>query len=111
MQLEALTNKMIGLRYHSMLALTSDCFVVHGGQHFKAISSKNVNGQLYAGIRQRPFSKCKVKWFTVKMAKPLQRFAHKLAIINNEIWCIGGFENSNDKESAKTLRLQLQESQ
>ena len=39
---------MGGLRFHAMLALTSDCILVHGGRNFKAKPSDNVNGYIYA---------------------------------------------------------------
>lgn len=106
LKLEPLSQPMIGLRYHSMLSLTPECFLIHGGRHFKGISSKNINGQLYAGIRQHPFSKCVVKWYKVINSDVMApRFAHTMAVIENEIYTIGGFEKESDKKPAPVKKL------
>ena len=105
LKLEPLTQPMIGLRYHSMLSLTPECFLIHGGRHFKGISSKNINCQLYAGIRQHPFSKCVVKWYKVDSDMIAPRFGHTMAIIDNEIFAIGGFEKEFDKKPAPVKKL------
>ena len=99
---------MIGLRYHSMLSLTPECFLIHGGRNFKGISSKNINCLLYAGIRQHPFSKCVVKWYKVVDSNTdviAPRFGHTMAVIDNEIFAIGGFEKESAKKPAPVKKL------
>lgn len=96
--------KMMGLRYHAMLALTSDCILIHGGRHFKAISSKNINDGFFLCSLGKNGEE---SWVQLDIQPSIPRFAHTMCLVNDDIFIIGGFSSEDNKEAAKTEKLSL----
>ena len=97
--------RMMGLRYHAMLILTSDYVLIHGGRHFKAISGKDVNGAFFLCHLGR---KSQETW-TQLLNTSIPRFGHSIVLHNETVYLIGGFSSDSAKEAAKTENLPLPE--
>ena len=98
---------MMGLRYHAMLVLTPDCILIHGGRHFKAISSKNVNDGFYLcslGKKEGEES-----WVQLLIRPTIPRFAHTICLVNDQLFIIGGFSSEDNKEAAKIEKVSLKD--
>ena len=96
--------KMIGLRYHDMLVITSDFILIHGGRHFQAISGKDVNGHFYICSLGKG---SKETWFQILTSEILPRFGHSIALLNDSIYIVGGFSSESDKKATKTVIIPL----
>ena len=95
---------MGGLRFHAMLALTSDCVLVHGGRNFKAKPTDNVNGCLYACL----IVDGKSDWFNVPLLEGcIPRFGHKLIFFEDRLYIVGGFSSDQDKTVATTRMISV----
>ena len=90
-----------------MLALTPDCILIHGGRHFKSISSKNINDSFFlCSLGKKPGEE---SWAQLLVQPSIPRFAHTICLVNNKIFIIGGFSNEDDKEASKIEKLSLVE--
>ena len=95
---------MGGLRFHAMLALTSDCILVHGGRNFKAKPKDNVNGHLYACLIVDGWS----NWYNVPFLEVfIPRFGHDLVFHDSNLYVIGGFTSDQDNSIGNTQKLRL----
>ena len=98
---------MAGLRFHAMIALTSDCILVHGGRNFKAKPTDNVNGCLLACLVVDGQS----NWYNVPFTEgTVPRFGHKLIFYNGDLYVLGGFVSDNDKTPANKQKLTIETS-
>ena len=98
---------ILGLRYHAMLALTPDCILIHGGRHFKSISSKSINDSFFLCSLGKKSGE--ESWAQLLVQPSIPRFAHTICLVNNKIFIIGGFSNEDDKEASKIEKLSLVE--
>ena len=93
---------MGGLRFHAMLALTSDCILVHGGRNFKAKPSDNVNGYIFACLIVDGRS----NWYNVPFLEVfVPRFGHNLVFYESYLYVVGGFTSDQDKTISKTTKI------
>ena len=96
---------MGGLRFHAMLALTSDCILVHGGRNFKAKPSANVNGCLFACLVVNG----KSDWYIVPFKEGLiPRFGHILIFYDSHLHVVGGFSSDQDKTIGATQKISVE---
>ena len=90
-----------------MLALTPDCILIHGGRHFKSISTKNINECFFlCSLGKKPGEE---SWVQLLVQPSIPRFAHTICLVNNKIFIIGGFSSEDDKEVSKIEKLSLVE--
>ena len=89
---------MIGLRYHAMVVIDSDCILIHGGRNFKAISGKDINATTFVC---KKYTKSE-SWFQFKSPSTHPRFAHTLVVHDGQISIFGGFVTEQDDHGAKT---------
>ena len=97
---------MIGLRYHAMVVLTSDCCLIHGGRHFKAISGKDVNSGFYVCVRdvgRKDEDQC---WYQLS-SKKVARFGHAMVLIDSELYLVGGFSSDSENIAANIQKVSL----
>ena len=93
---------MIGLRYHAMAILDSNCVLIHGGRNFKCISGKDINANTYLWKKE----KMGEAWYLLQpIAAPLSRFAHTLIAEESRVFIFGGFESEQDSDGAQTKLL------
>ena len=90
---------MMGLRYHAMCVLDSDCILIHGGRNFKAISGKDINSSTFLCHKTSDSE----TWSQIK--SNILRFAHKLVVHEGQIVIFGGFETDQDHGAAQAKIL------
>lgn len=94
--------RMMGLRYHAMLILDSDCILVHGGRHFKAMSGKDVNGHFFLCR----LGKDSEQWTRLQF-KIVPRYGHSMVLLGPNLYIIGGFSSDSDKSAGPTEKISI----
>ena len=88
-----------GLRYHTMCRINNSCIIVHGGENFK--SRNNISSRTLFCVNRKGVA----QWFSLEGGKMGARAGHGMAIVNRDIYIVGGGDGKTIK--ANLLKLEF----